>query len=75
VAHHGSKTSSTASFIEKVSPKFGVISVGKNNIYGHPNDEVLQRLIQNKVKIYRTDLNGDILFKINKNGINVLTAK
>ncbi|WNB93463.1 DNA internalization-related competence protein ComEC/Rec2 [Bacillus sp. NEB1478] len=75
VAHHGSKTSSTATFIEKVSPKYGVVSVGENNIYGHPNDEVLQRLKLKKVKLYRTDQNGDILFTINKNGLDVFTAK
>lgn len=44
VAHHGSKTSSTQSFLENVKPKIALIGVGKDNTFGHPNDEVLERL-------------------------------
>ena len=44
VAHHGSKTSSMQSFLEKVKPKIALIGVGKDNTFGHPNDEVLERL-------------------------------
>lgn len=44
VPHHGSKTSSTQEFLEVVKPKIALIGVGKNNLYGHPNDEVLERL-------------------------------
>lgn len=44
VAHHGSKTSSTQKFIEKVQPKIALIGVGKNNKFGHPNEDVLNRL-------------------------------
>jgi competence protein ComEC len=75
VAHHGSKTSSTDRFIEKVSPKISIISVGKNNIYGHPNREVLERLEQKNIKIYRTDLNGDVKFTISKNDLSAITVK
>ena len=53
VGHHGSKTSSSKEFIDEVNPKYGVISVGKNNRYGHPNKEVLNNL--DNSKIYRTD--------------------
>ena len=53
VGHHGSKTSSSQEFIDKINPKYSVISVGKNNIYGHPNNDVLN--ILDKYKIYRTD--------------------
>ena len=65
VGHHGSKTSSSKNFIEDINPKYGVISVGKNNRYGHPNKEVLNNLELSK--IYRTDQDGSIMFKI-KNG-------
>lgn len=44
VAHHGSKTSSTEEFIETVKPKIAIIGVGENNLYGHPNVDVLTRL-------------------------------
>ena len=53
VSHHGSKTSSGKNFIDEISPKYSIISVGKNNRYGHPNKEVLENL--DNSKIYRTD--------------------
>jgi competence protein ComEC len=59
VAHHGSKTSSSEKFLEKVSPEIAVISVGENK-YGHPNKEVLEILEKYGIKTLRTDLNGDI---------------
>lgn len=62
VGHHGSDTSSSLSFIEKINPKVSLISVGKDNIYGHPSKEVLKNLEDSK--IYRTDLMGSILVKI-----------
>ncbi len=58
VGHHGSNTSSSKEFIEKINPKNSIISVGKNNRYGHPKDEVLETL--KNTKIYRTDVNGSI---------------
>ena len=63
VGHHGSKTSSSKEFINEVNPKYSVISVGKNNRYGHPNKEVLENLKYSK--IYRTDQDGSIMFKLN----------
>lgn len=63
VGHHGSKTSTSASFVNDIKPKYSVISVGKNNSYGHPNKEVLKNL-KNSV-IYRTDQIGSIKFKLN----------
>lgn len=71
VGHHGSKTSSNKSFISKIDPKYSIISVGKNNRYGHPNKEVLESL--NSSKIYRTDRDGSIMFKIKNNKIKVKT--
>jgi len=60
VGHHGSKTSSSNDFIERVSPALAVISVGKDNSYGHPHQEVLEILKKYGIKVLRTDLNGDI---------------
>lgn len=72
VGHHGSNTSSSKTFIDKINPKYSLISVGKNNRYGHPNDKVLDNL--SKSKIYRTDLDGSIQIKINKNGYIITTC-
>ena len=69
VGHHGSKTSSSKNFINNINPKYSIISVGKNNRYGHPNKEVLDNL--EKSKIYRTDKDGSIMFKISKNKLEV----
>jgi len=60
VAHHGSKTSSSEEFIKAVSPQEAIISVGKDNKYGHPHREVLETLAKYGINILRTDLNGDI---------------
>ena len=57
--HHGSKASSSKNFINEVNPKYSIISVGKNNRYGHPNKEVLDNLQSSK--IYRTDIDGSIM--------------
>lgn len=69
VGHHGSKTSTTDIFLDKVSPDIAVISVGKNNQYGHPHPEVLERLEKYGIKVLRTDLDGDI--KIFSDGENL----
>jgi competence protein ComEC len=65
VAHHGSKTSTSEKFLEKVSPEIAIISVGENN-YGHPNKEVLEILEKYGIRVLRTDREGDI--KIISNG-------
>ena len=64
VAHHGSKTSSTRGFINKVSPAAALISVGGGNSYGHPNEDVLGRLVDQTggENLYRTDRDGDVEF-------------
>ena len=69
VGHHGSKTSSSKDFINEINPKYSIISVGKNNRYGHPNNEVLNNLKESK--IYRTDEDGSIVFKIKKNKLKI----
>ena len=72
VGHHGSKTSSGEEFIEEINPRYSIISVGKNNRYGHPNKEVLDNL--NNSKIYRTDEDGSIMFKIKNNKLKIETC-
>ncbi len=72
VGHHGSKTSSSKEFINVINPKYSIISVGKNNRYGHPNKEVLNTLENSK--IYRTDEDGSIMFKIKNNKLKIETC-
>ena len=72
VGHHGSKTCSGKEFIDEINPKYSIISVGKNNRYGHPNKEVLNNL--EDLKIYRTDQDGSIMIKIKNNKLNVETS-
>lgn len=72
VGHHGSKTSSSRTFIDEINPKYSIISVGKNNRYGHPNKEVLNTLEDSK--IYRTDQDGSIIFKIKNNKLKIETC-
>ncbi|AZK46927.1 ComEC/Rec2 family competence protein [Paenibacillus lentus] len=59
IGHHGSKSSSTLSFLKKVAPQFGVIQVGDNN-YGHPTSTVLERLSKQGIEVYRNDLHGTV---------------
>lgn len=65
ISHHGAKKSTSEEFIKLVKPKIALIGVGENN-FGHPSNEILNILQNNKIKIYRTDLYGEISFKINK---------
>lgn len=73
VGHHGSKTSSDVDFIKKINPSYSVISVGKNNRYGHPNKEVLDLL--SNTNILRTDKEGSIKFVFKQNMVNKLVCK
>ena len=73
VGHHGSRTSSSVEFINEINPEYSIISVGKNNRYGHPNKEVLDNL--EKSKIYRTDQDGSIMFKIKNNKLYIEIVK
>ena len=72
VGHHGSKTSSSKELINEIKPNYSIISVGKNNRYGHPNKEVLDNLEDSK--IYRTDQDGSIIFKIKNNKLKIETC-
>ncbi len=75
VAHHGSNYSSTDEFLNKVSPKYAIISVGKNNSYNHPSSETLQKLDKRKIKLYRTDMDGTIIFTSDGSNLSVQTSK
>ena len=61
VAHHGSKTSSNINLLKEINPKVAIISCGKNNMYKHPHPDVVNRLKQLEIKIYQTNVDGNIL--------------
>lgn len=63
VAHHGSKYSTSREFLDAVKPETAVISAGRNNTYGHPNQEILSRLAAGNIKIIRTDESGDVVYE------------
>lgn len=75
VGHHGSDTSTSYVFLREVMPQYAVISVGKDNAYGHPSDLVLSRLRDVGAKVYRTDIQGDIVFKSDGKNLTVSTVK
>lgn len=74
VGHHGSKTSTSLNFIKNITPTYGIISVGENNRFGHPNKGVLDTLEEFNVNIYRTDISGSIKF-IFKDKLEILTGR
>ncbi len=63
VCHHGSRTSTTEPFLRAVSPRAGVIGVGRHNTFGHPSAVVLERLRAAGVRVFRTDVDGDVAFR------------
>ena len=65
VAHHGSRTSTTLEFLNAVKPKYAIIGVGKENKFGHPSNTTIENLKKINTKIYRTDIMGEIIIKIN----------
>ncbi len=73
VGHHGSDTSSGLDFVKSTSPKYAIISVGKDNKYGHPDKSILKRYLDNNIKIYRTDLDGTI--KVISDGKDITIQK
>ena len=60
IAHHGSRSSTTAAFLDAVSPRIAMISCGRRNLFGHPHAETIDSLQLRQVRIYRTDRNGSI---------------
>ncbi len=75
VGHHGSKTSSHADFIEMLGAKEAVISVGKDNDYGHPTEQVMKTLTDNNLRIHRTDRDGTIKIDCFKDSYIISTEK
>ncbi|MBQ8432874.1 MAG: MBL fold metallo-hydrolase [Clostridia bacterium] len=75
VGHHGSNSSSTYRFLRAAAPAYGVISVGKDNEYGHPTESVLSRLRDAEVTLYRTDLHGDVVCYSDGKTVSFITQK
>jgi len=75
VAHHGAHNGTDPTFLSRVQPKVAVISCGRNNRYGHPHRETLQALQRAGVKIYRTDLQGEVQIEIAGKQLRVATAR
>ena len=65
VGHHGSDTATDTAFLDAIRAEQAVISVGRNNSYGHPTRQVLARLQSREMEIYRTDLNGTVEVRVN----------
>lgn len=63
IGHHGSKTSTSKEFLNKVNPKYAILSVGKNNNYNHPHSTTLNKLKEKNIKTYRTDQSGSIIIQ------------
>lgn len=75
VGHHGSNSSTTQEFLNKVNPKYAIISVGKDNTYGHPTPSTLSRLKKSGVEVYRTDEEGTIIAESDGSKISFKTNK
>ena len=75
VGHHGSNYSSTDKFLNKVNPKYAIISVGKNNIYSHPATKTIDKLNKLNIKIYRTDELGTIILTSDGKNIDITNEK
>jgi competence protein ComEC len=75
VAHHGSHTSSTAEFLNASAPLFAIISVGLENSYGHPHRDVLERLAQRGVTVYRTDVDGAVTIRTDGRRLRIETGR
>jgi beta-lactamase superfamily II metal-dependent hydrolase len=73
VGHHGSRSSSTKAFLEKVNPKYAVISCEKGNDYGHPHKVTIDKLNAKNINVFRTDLEGTIIATSDGNEITFNT--
>lgn len=71
VGHHGSHSSSSKPFINKVNPEYAVILVGENNKYGHPHKETMETLKEKGIEVHRSDECKDIIFTSTGNGLQV----
>jgi len=75
VGHHGSATSTSDEFLDAIDPEVAVISVGKDNSYGHPAQKILDRLAKAGVDVYRTDLHGTVTLTTNGRDVEVKTER
>lgn len=75
VGHHGSLTSSSPEFLERISPKLSLISAGRQNRFGHPHPEVLDHLEQHSISIYRTDLHGAVRLSLRQGRTKIETVQ
>lgn len=75
VGHHGSSSSTTKKFLKQVQPELAIISCGEGNKYGHPTEQALERLKEENVKVYRTDIHGDITIWYDGNEWLIATQK
>ena len=75
VGHHGADTSTSYRFLREILPEIAIISVGKDNSYGHPTEKTLSILEDADAKIYRTDLSGDLIVKSDGENVSVTTSK
>jgi competence protein ComEC len=74
VSHHGDRDSTSDEFLKSLSPEIAIISVGMANTYARPHKEVLQRLKRAGSRVYRTDMNGDIIMKIDGKGYTITSS-
>jgi beta-lactamase superfamily II metal-dependent hydrolase len=75
VGHHGSRTSSAQKYLDAVTPKYAVISLGTDNPYGHPHSETMERLTGMGVEVYRTDEDGTVSFITDGETITINTER
>ncbi|WP_232695418.1 DNA internalization-related competence protein ComEC/Rec2 [Brevibacillus daliensis] len=73
IGHHGSKTSTTAPFLQKLDPNVALISVGRNNRYKHPSQEVVDRIQKSGIQLFRTDRHGAITVTIDPTGYQIIS--
>lgn len=75
LAHHGSTTSNSSEFLDAVNPYYAVATVGYDNDYGHPHNEILKEMVDRNIKLYRTDLQGTIIITSNGSTLKVNTTE
>ena len=75
VSHHGGRDGNSQAYLNEVNPRYAAISVGENNTYGHPKEQVLKMLGKLNCEINRTDLDGDIIYETDGKNISVIISK